>query len=714
MAETLEQRGLLACEHGALAEALKMYQESLRIRISALGQTNVLVAQSRFNIADVLAQQGQLASALAESENSLKILQALGRSDYPLMFMAAFVNANILHRAGEWDKAAAFYKTALDGFEKHHLRHAAIAARDPGLLELDRGNPQKAVQFAVRALTIEESLWKDILRFGSEEDRLAWHGLSDILPLLATVAAYDPAPLSKAVLHLKSAVLDSLIEERQLGQIASAPEVTALCQARLRRYRAELNTTTIAPSAPGEIRRAADEVDGLESKLARRVTAMKENRRIFAATPESIQSNLPPATVLVEYVCYPHWLGKGRAEPRFAALIYQKDLMPRWIPLGPVDGPDGGGSLAEELQAMMHASVLPNSDTVVSNLLRLHDAIWAKVQPAIPHGTQWIIVAPDGELNFVPFAALWRQDHFLGQDYYFRYVTSGRDVLTPAYQTPTRREVDIWAAPEFARSTWKRNIDSTFDTLKAWWSVPAVRGGGPAHLPLSYEQQAGTHLEAESVARLAHANQCSPVQMFIGSDAHEKRIRAITAPYVLHFATHATFLPDVVIPSTPGLDSVFCRSNISLNPMARSWIALAQANETLAAWRCGELPDPIDDGLLTGEEVATLNLQGTWLTTLSACDTGFGKSRSGEGVFGLRRAFALAGARHLLVTLWPVSDERSRQFMEAFYADALLSNDAPGALARVQREKLAAWNNTNGVVQALRWAGPYVLNSNGL
>lgn len=109
-----------------------------------------------------------------------------------------------------------------------------------------------------------------------------------------------------------------------------------------------------------------------------------------------------------------------------------------------------------------------------------------------------------------------------------------------------------------------------------------------------------------------------------------------------------------------------------------------------------------------------MDLRATWLVTLSACDTGLGAARAAEGVFGLRRAFALAGARHLVSTLWPVSDLTSGKFMEAFYADALKTGDAPGALAWLQRSKLAEGTGGGFFANAVRDAGVYVLNSRGL
>ncbi|HYY28040.1 MAG TPA: CHAT domain-containing protein [Chthoniobacterales bacterium] len=99
-------------------------------------------------------------------------------------------------------------------------------------------------------------------------------------------------------------------------------------------------------------------------------------------------------------------------------------------------------------------------------------------------------------------------------------------------------------------------------------------------------------------------------------------------------------------------------------------LALAGANTTIADWKRGEAPPIQEDGILTAEDVSTRDLKGTWLVTLSACDTGSGEARAGEGVMGLRRGFIEAGAQNLLMTLWPISDEFAIQIMSDFYEAA--------------------------------------------
>lgn len=147
--------------------------------------------------------------------------------------------------------------------------------------------------------------------------------------------------------------------------------------------------------------------------------------------------------------------------------------------------------------------------------------------------------------------------------------------------------------------------------------------------------------------------------------------------------------------------------------MLRSCIALAGAQSTLDAWEQGNAPHPTNDGILSARELSRLDLRGTWLVVLSACDTGLGEARNGEGVLGLRRGFVQAGAQNLLMTLWPISDKWSVEIMKSFYDKAMASGDAPQAMAEVQAEWLAKLRKEKGALLAARIAGPFVLTSRG-
>jgi CHAT domain-containing protein len=154
-------------------------------------------------------------------------------------------------------------------------------------------------------------------------------------------------------------------------------------------------------------------------------------------------------------------------------------------------------------------------------------------------------------------------------------------------------------------------------------------------------------------------------------------------------------------------------SVILKNPMHRSGLALTGAQRTLEAWAKGGAPPSDNDGIIMAEEVGGLKLEGTWLAVLSACDTGTGGAKAGEGVMGLRRGFIQSGAQNLLMTLWPISDETTVQIMRNFYERAFASGNAPQSLLDVQREWLVKLRKEKGLLYAVNRAGPFIMSSQG-
>jgi len=154
-------------------------------------------------------------------------------------------------------------------------------------------------------------------------------------------------------------------------------------------------------------------------------------------------------------------------------------------------------------------------------------------------------------------------------------------------------------------------------------------------------------------------------------------------------------------------------ASVAKEPDAPQRLALAGAQATLDAWKQREVPPMDNDGILMADEVGSIKSDGTWLVVLSACDTGTGEARAGEGVLGLRRGFIQAGAQNLLMILRPVADEETARFMMEFYSAAHKSGNAPKALADVQRDWLINLRKERGLADAVRIAGPFIMSSQG-
>jgi CHAT domain-containing protein len=172
-------------------------------------------------------------------------------------------------------------------------------------------------------------------------------------------------------------------------------------------------------------------------------------------------------------------------------------------------------------------------------------------------------------------------------------------------------------------------------------------------------------------------------------------------PRILHIATHAGRLRSDT--------SHAVQARMSVDPMSRGYVLLGGGNETLGNWDHGTVAPFANDGILTAEEASALDLRNTWLTVLSACHSGAGDARAGDGVMGLRRGFALAGTENLLLALWAVEDEAGAGFMKDFYVRLFRTNDPVAAFHQTQRAELARWKRLEGVEAAARQAGVFVI-----
>ena len=285
--------------------------------------------------------------------------------------------------------------------------------------------------------------------------------------------------------------------------------------------------------------------------------------------------------------------------------------------------------------------------------------------------TSKLLIAPDGALNLIPFAALVdEQGRYQIERFAITYLTSGRDLLRLTHPAASRAAPLIMAAPQF-------DLTPTKPTPPAQNDPAASRAATRADM--HFAPLAGTVDEARALARLL-----PQARVLVGAEATESALKRVTGPVFLHVATHGFFLADSaapVMPATRGLTLAGDRTNTpaATNVVAsllRSGLALAGAN--------GRADGAGEDGILTALEASGLDLWGTRLVVLSACETGLGAVATGEGVYGLRRALVLAGSESQVMSLWQVSDAATRDLMVAYYKRLQAGEGRTEALRQVQ------------------------------
>jgi hypothetical protein len=209
----------------------------------------------------------------------------------------------------------------------------------------------------------------------------------------------------------------------------------------------------------------------------------------------------------------------------------------------------------------------------------------------------------------------------------------------------------------------------------------------------------GTLREVNDLRRLLQSSRYK-VTLDTGYAATEESVKAygelngLRAPRILHFATHGYFFPDQPTGSRQS-ENAF---KTSKNPMLRSGLLLAGAQQT---WTSGSTASGREDGVLSAQEISLMNLSGTELVVLSACETGLGDIEGNEGIYGLQRAFKIAGAKYILMSLWKVNDQTTGEFMKEFYTQWLSKNlSIPEAFGKAQLNLKKKYPN-----EAFHWAG---------
>lgn len=264
-----------------------------------------------------------------------------------------------------------------------------------------------------------------------------------------------------------------------------------------------------------------------------------------------------------------------------------------------------------------------------------YDQYWSKIENEI-QGKKLIYFSPDGVYNQLNLNTLKKPDA--------DYVVNRYDLVIIG------NAKDLAALKSKKATVPKKN---------------AFLLGFPDYGTNEVSALPGTKVEIDGVSKVLKASGYQ-VSQFMQQEATEKNVKSLKGPSLVHIATHGYFLQD-----TDGSDgSVFGvhTENASNNPLLRSGLILAGAGKAISGTGSTDVTSN-DNGVLTAYEAMNLNLEGTNLVILSACETGLGDVKSGEGVYGLQRAFQVAGADALIMSLWKVDDAATQQLMTSFYTN---------------------------------------------
>jgi CHAT domain-containing protein/Tfp pilus assembly protein PilF len=695
VAITLNCLGSLYKEQGRYSDAEPLMRRSLEIRQKVLASDHPDIGTATNNLAGMYIHEGKYADAELLMEKALAIDEKGRGKEHPVVAIDLQNLADLNQHQGKLAEAERYYLQSLSIQEKvlppdhpDTTTSLALLAR----FYYAQNNFEKAAPYFQRDIASLERQFQYNFSFMSEQDRLRFlQTVSDIFPDYFSFCTkfYDKDPalagaMYDVVLWEKGLIASSVASLRariaRSGDKGTVDLLEQLAAKRAQIARLMAGTPRDTADARAQVAQLRNQADEMERELAKRSVVVGERNRLASVTWRDVQKTLTPGEAAVEFVRFGYFDGKNRTGAvKYVALVVTPatKTSPALITLGEADQLE-----VATLQDYWHR--VEGGDVPADSGVAFYRAMWAPLEPKLA-GVKRVYVSPDGLLNQISLAAVPTDSgHLLIEKYDVRIVLSTKDLLRQKTPAANRTAVLI-GDPQFdlteeqqraALAQARRGSSSgAGGQTVAASEVPGVgRGMRSQNQPgQALRRLTGTAEEVKSLASLLSTAGWS-VETFSGPEALEETVKGVKGTRILHIATHGFFEVDQAPAGSRGALE---------DAMLRSGLYFAGANRVLTG---GRPPADMEDGVLTAYEATSLSLQGTELVVLSACETGLGEATNGEGVFGLRRALQEAGAQAVLMSMWKVPDNETRQLMTLFYKKWLAGKDKPTALREAQLE----------------------------
>jgi CHAT domain-containing protein/Tfp pilus assembly protein PilF len=718
LATSINNLGTLYQDTGEHTRAAALFREALAMRRRLYPKERFPsghpdLARSLNNLAAPFHSTGDYAQA----EPLLREALAMYRALYPKERfarghpgLAAGLNnlGELYHEAGDRARAQPLLCEALAMnhalYPKERFPHGhpdlAQSLRNLGFMHLAAGEPAQAEPLLREALAMYSQLLRQYADLAAEAESINFASclprtrdalLSLTRPLPASAAAYDALWDSRAL-------LTRLQERRHRDLVASTDPETAKLGDELRRTRASLARLLLSAGRDADAhRQAALQLTRAKEDLEKRIAAKLQVRTLPPASAISsvsqLRAALPADAAFVDLGRYyyfeqdPRTPGlKGRkGATSYVAFVVRKGQRVARIEL------DQAAPIEAAWAAWRKALLAPGSAPATERAAARAFArlVWEPIRAALPADCRTVYLTPDGVLAQVPWAALpgTKPGSVLLEEHAVCLVPHGpwllERLIAPA--RGGRQPADTLLA--YGGIDYEGTLAAAGDKGLKWPALP------------------GTAREQAQVVALARkALKDAPLVRSGKSASTEQLLADLPQARYAHLATHG-FFADAKFRSYLQVDPKLYeqgrlgerRSAGARNPLALSGLVLAGAN------RSGEDAAP-NHGIVTAEALIGLRLDGLELAVLSACETGLGESGGGEGVFGLQRAFHIAGCRNVIASLWQVDDEATAALMGLFYHN-LWVEKLPAAEA-LRQAQLALYHHPERIGPLARARGP--------
>lgn len=680
---------------GRKAEALQLSTQAMESTRKTQGAEHPDMALRLNNAAVDHFVNGDAAKAMELMAQAVAVMERTLGPEHPTLAQLLNNQAGLLYMAGRapeglklLDRAQAISLASLGKTSEGYSETCALR----GLMEADRKAYRAALDAMRQGQEADDVLIDRVMGFASDQNKLTYlkgnrYRVDALLALVLGHLRQDADARTTAMnlwLRRKGAVLEAQKQFQEALVVDAAPEVRKQFE-ELSALRSRLSALSMAAGAgPGsakeiaalEARKAA-----LEAGLAAQSQAFARRKREAMVTAATLSAALPKGAALVEFCRATGYDFARRANGEdgyLAFVLTAGGAAPALVDLGPAKAIDeAAAGFAGSMRAA--ASGKPDDRQTAQWAARLHDLAFKPLRGALGQSRQ-VFLSPDGALNLFPFEVLAPAGgRPLLEEFDFSYLSAGRDMLGFDAQGYATAAAGTGRAALFGDPDFNLGLKELAAQAKSMGYEP-TRGGdvSGALRGQTFRRLPGTAVEVRSIR-----GELADAQVFLGASALEEALLGLKRPRVLHLATHGFFLEGQaeegrrsgILPLNPA-------GGQGENPLLRSGVLLAGANSAL---RQGG-----GQGVVTAEKLLRLNLRGTELVVLSACETGLGDVQAGEGVFGLRRALLQAGAQGIVMSLWSVPDRETGELMAAFYKHlAAGKSTRPQALRQAMREQRA-------------------------
>jgi CHAT domain-containing protein len=649
-AQSLNNLAALYRVQGRYSEAEPLYKQALAIRKQQLGDNHPDTAQSLNNLAALYRVQGRYSEAEPLYKQALAIRKQQLGDNHPDTATSLNNLAVFYQSQGRYKEAELLYKQALAIFKQQlgdNHPNTAQSLINLALFYQSQDDIPQAINYLSQGLAVEEYNLLENLKMGDDKQKQDYMAkvlgtTNSVISLNLQAVPNNPEVTRlalKTILERKGRILDVSTNSLQiLRQRTDDPESQQLLT-QLIEVRTQLSNLTFKKPEDiknpeiyrQEINEVTEKVKEIEGKIGVRSAEFRSLSQPI--TLEGIQKLIPADAALVEIVRYQP-VNPSFGIPRYAVYIL--------YPNGDIKAKDLGEAKPIDDKLIYFRDNLADAETPLPQLQKsarqLDETLMQPIRQLLGN-TKTILLSPDAALNLIPFEALVDENNqYLVENYHITYLTSGRDLLRLKDKFASQQSPLIVADPFYGKAGEKVALTRSIDLSE--FTFPGLPG---------------TEQEAKAIKNIL-----PQATVLTGSQATENAVKQVKKPNILHIATHGFFKPE---------------SNVIENPLLRSGLVLAGVTIGQSAG---------DDGVLTALETTNLNLVGTKLVVLSACDTGKGDIKIGQGVYGLRRALVIAGSESQLISLWKVSDDATKDLMVAYYGRLQKGEGRSEALRQIQ------------------------------